>query len=652
MKHLENLNQQQKKAVLHTDGPLLVIAGAGTGKTRTITHRIAHLVAQGVPPEKILAITFTNKAAGEMRERITTMLGSETLRSEPSWYSNQKIVGPFIGTFHSLGVHILRTHGTALGIPKHFSIYDKDDSLRAIKKALKEAGLPKEEYPPQVFRSRISRAKGEGVNFETYQQQIGVGTHILRAVSEVWERYNEILKEEHALDFDDLLLLPLHLLQKNEEIRTYYQQRWSHIHIDEYQDTNRVQYELSKLLTNEKNNICVVGDMDQSIYSWRGARPRNMKSFEDDFKDVTIIPLAENYRSTPQILEAANKTIEKNTLRKEEMLTTSQLDGDKIGVALCGDEGAEAHFVAQQVEKYISDGVSPSEIAILFRTNFQSRALEEVFLKNALPYQVVGTRFFERREVKDVLGYISASLNRESISNVTRIANVPRRGIGKVTLMHMIRNELDQLSGRARDTVYSFYRILDDIAEYAEEHSVSEIITFTAKTSGLEAMLKDEGDEGMERLFNVRELAVLGKRYDQLPPYEGLLKFLEDAALASDQDALATADDSVKLMTVHAAKGLEFDYVFIVGLEEGLFPIQREDMKKDDQEEERRLFYVALTRARKRAVLTSASIRTIFGNTKSTLPSQFIADIGEENMEVLGLDDTNGWSGRGLLTIR
>ena len=650
MHHLEGLNEQQKQAAAHTDGPLLVVAGAGTGKTRAITHRIANLIATGVAPEKILAITFTNKAAAEMRERIHTMLKTEPLNRNGIPFENK---GPFIGTFHSLGVHILRNHGKAIGVPRHFSIYDRDDSLRAIKTSMKEAGLDTEEFAPNMIRALISRAKGEGVHCDEYRERAAAGTHVMQAVAETWERYEALLKEERGLDFDDLLLLPLALLRDTESVRSHYQEKWSHIHIDEYQDTNTVQYEISKILALRHRNICVVGDMDQSIYSWRGARPRNMKTFERDFPEVTKVPLAENYRSTPIILEAANRTIEKNTLRKEEKLYTNSTGGDAIGIALCGDEGAEARFVAEEAFNLIRQGVSASEIAVLFRTNFQSRALEEAFLHMNVPYQVVGTRFFERREVKDVLAYISASINRDAISHIKRIANTPRRGIGKVTLLHMVTNRTTELSPRAQDTVSSFYRILDSIAEYAQTHSVSEIVAHTAKTSGVEGMLKDEGDDGEERLFNVRELAALAKRYDHLPPQTGLLKFLEDAALAADQDAIKSSEDSVKLMTIHAAKGLEFDYVFITGLEDGLFPIRRDDMTKDDEEEERRLFYVALTRARKRAVLTYASIRTVFGNTQSTMPSSFIGDIGEDVMEVLGEHpgDTSGWGGRELLTI-
>lgn len=994
------LNPEQKKAVEHTSGPLMILAGAGAGKTRVITERIKALIKKGVAPERILAVTFTNKAAKEMRERVLKIIDSDEDINRPVAARHSGLGSPYVATFHSLGVALLREHATQLGIKRHFSIYDRADSTRAVKLALKRMGLDPKQYEPRAVLGAISRYKSEGNTAGEFHPKVtDTRRHTL---GRIWNEYEDILKKEGALDFDDLLLRTYTLLRDNEDVRTKLHQRWSHVHIDEYQDTNRVQFAITQMLTNADANICVVGDIDQcliggtnvtladgsqkrieniqkgelvlsnfgsgryaaaavtrttkrtysgdlvhittqsgetlvstpdhvhfagfhlgatpslsfvylmykkgigwrldttqtytkgqrvsvpgfvqrsnqehadatwviatcatpqkareleyilsltyriptvpfvarkglsvngyvhdqqalsrifssfdttesahtlladhglsleyphhrpqsksgnrynvritlcgdargktpmhrismsgsspadkktlvtngfsvrpsrkgsrswrfetatqdwavllnhltrlrslfpelhavfaariaktpdknkssllftpassvregmvlvtatgtctvvtsvttrpahnravydldiagthnfiangivthnSIYSWRGANLANLLSFEDEFPGTTLIVLEQNYRSTQHILEAANRVIEKNKKRKEKKLFTTNEAGDRIDVYSAYSEDDEARFVVDRATELIRSGVEPRDIAVLYRANFQSRALEQAFMYAGVPYQVLGTRFFDRAEVKDVLSYIRAGLNPDAHGDIARISSTPPRGIGKMTLATMLEGRESELNPALQKKVADFRSVLAAIGKAALTERPSEAIRFAVQKSGLEEKLRNGTEEDRERLENIKELATLASKYDELPPEEGIERLLEDASLATDQDSLEKDHNAVKLMTVHASKGLEFDYVCIVGLEEGLFPHERMGDSGDvDEEEERRLFYVALTRARKKVLLTHAVIRTIYGSQSIQTASQFIDDIDDEHLERL-----------------
>jgi len=639
MNHLEALNERQKEAVTTTEGPLLILAGAGAGKTKTITHRILHLITQGVAPHSILAITFTNKAAKEMRERVERLL--EYRRMDEM---------PFVSTFHSLGVHIIKENARLLDLPRHFSIFDRSDSKRAVKDALTEAGIDSKQFDPGKILSVISREKGNAQTAESYGAKAG-NQYFPRIVADVWQRYENILKKEKALDFDDLLLKTVMLLRKHSDILERYQDIWKYVHIDEYQDTNKVQYSIAKMLAKKHKNICVVGDIDQMIYSWRGADIQNILNFEEDYPEAKVVLLEENYRSTQTILTAANRVIEKNKMRREKKLFTKNGEGERIGVFGGFDEADEADFIAEKVKALRQQGVSLKEIAVLYRANFQSRVLEEAFLTHNLPYQVLGTRFFERKEIKDILSYLKAALNPESQADIKRAIGVPARGIGKVTLLKILAGQKDTLPTATKKKVDEFYITLNAISEKAKISKPSETIKYIFKITGIEELLRKAGtDEDLERLENIKELVTLATKYDGLGPEEGIENLISDAALATDQDSLIKNQDAVKLMTVHAAKGLEFDYVFITGLEENLFPHRKPDTSEEriDTEEERRLFYVALTRARKKLFLSYAGMRTIFGSKQVNIPSEFMIEMDDDLIQA---EERTGTRKTGIKTI-
>lgn len=628
MDHLKGLNEQQKQAVLQKDGPILIIAGAGAGKTKTITHRILHLIKEGTAPENILAITFTNKAAKEMRDRVEKVISEDKKLNLPMRFTSK----PFVSTFHSLGVHILKENSRLIGLTRHFSIMDRDDSLKLIKDCLKKLDIDPKQFEPSKILNIISREKGDLKNAQSYAEfsEQKKGYSLQAIVANVWPLYEQKLAEEKALDFDDLLLKTYLLLKNHKEVLEKYQNIWKYIHIDEYQDTNKVQYMTTKLLAEKNRNICVVGDIDQSIYSWRGADIQNILDFEKDYPEAKVILLEENYRSTQTILTAANDVIKKNKLRREKNLFTKNAEGEMISFFRAGNETEEARFIATKSKEIIANGTDPREIAVLYRANFQSRVLEEAFLAESVPYQVLGTKFFERKEVKDVLSFLRASVNPESLSDIKRIINVPARGIGKVTVLKIFAGEKEKLPIGVREKVNGFFKLLEKIKKEVENKKPSDVIKFIIKESGLEIELQRGTDEDKERLENMRELATLAIKYDHLPKPEGVEKLLEEAALATDQDSLIKNENAVKLMTVHAAKGLEFDYVFITGLEADLFPHQpvgKEEKTPEEMEEERRLFYVALTRARKKLFLTYAEMRTIYGSQQMNLPSEFLGDI-------------------------
>ena len=623
----EGLNDAQKTAVTSTDGPVLVIAGAGAGKTRVIAHRILEIVRKGTAPEQILAITFTNKAASEMRERVHGLLGVTEDRPPEASGGRSSGAAPFVSTFHSLGLQIIKENAKLLGFKRTPTIYDRGDSLREIKSALKQVGT--EEIEPRSALGTISKQKGQGVTHDIFTEK--TATPRDRLIAQVWLIYEQALRKDGAVDFDDLLLRSMLLLRTNKEIRERYQNRWRFVHIDEYQDTNSVQAEMAELLIGPARNICAVGDIDQTIYGWRGAEIANMLMFEKKFPGAKIILLEENYRSTKTILAAANEVIAKNVYRREKNLYTKNVDGEPLGIYQAFDETDEAGFIARKVKEGIMEGKKPKDFCVLYRANFQSRAIEEQLLAADIPYQVLGTRFFERKEVKDVLSFIKTAIF-ETPADLARIANVPPRGIGKVTLLKLLNGKENELTGAVREKIHSLHLLLQKIKMGAEELKPSELVRFVITESGLERMMKEDKLEGPERLENLRELVSLATRYDNTPVHiEGLHQFLENAALQSDQDELKEDSNAVRLMTVHASKGLEFPNVFITGLEEGLFPYERMggDGEDRDDEEERRLMYVAITRAQKKVFLTFASYRTVFGSKNSTIPSQFLSDISD-----------------------
>ncbi len=628
MNYLENLNSEQKKAVLETEGPVLIVAGAGAGKTKTITHRIMHIIANGIPAKNILAITFTNKAAREMRDRVSLMLNSQmgTLRESRGV--------PFISTFHALGVFMIKENAELLKLPRHFNIFDTADSKKIIKDVLVSLGLDPKEHLDKV-RHIISGEKGRGVTASEYTDR-GAYDFTSELVKKVWPKYEEKLKAEHALDFDDLLLKSLNLLKKNKEILKMYQDRFKYIHIDEYQDTNKVQNEMVELLARGHGNICVVGDTDQNIYSWRGAEIKNMLHFERTYPEVKTFFLEQNYRSTKNILAVANTIIEKNSFRIPKKLFTENGSGEKIGIFEGRGETDEAHFIALKSKELLESGVKSEDIAVLYRANFQSRVLEEAFLAYGVPYQMLGTKFFERKETKDVLSYIKASLNEENVSDFLRVINIPTRGIGKTTIQKILMGKESELPENTRVKINNFRKMLLDFRNILMTEKVSDSIKYIIKKTGLEEMYNTGLEEDTERLENIMELVSFATGYDEYLGEDGVEKFLTDATLATDQDSMTEEKNGVKLMTVHASKGLEFKYVFICGLEADLFPHKRMyETKKsgEDSEEERRLFYVAVTRAEHKLFLTWARSRTIFGGIQINSPSEFLDDIPSEYTE-------------------
>ena len=618
MEYLRGLNERQKEAVLHTSGPLLIIAGAGAGKTKTITHRIAYMVDTGTPASSILAVTFTNKAAGEMRERITSLLASG-----PDGGRTGGIV-PFTTTFHSLGVRILREFAAQAGIPRSFVIWDRDDSLRALKRILTDAGV-ETRFPPRQVLSRISKEKGNGMSAETFLER--ASSSYTQEIAAAWQSYETALKREGALDFDDLLSRTLSILQSDPVTLQKLQSRWQHLTIDEYQDTNQAQYEIARLIAGERQNLCVVGDIDQNIYSWRGADITHLLSFEKTFPGTKVGLLEENSRAAQPILTAANAVIAKNTRRFEKRLITGNPTGEAITLFAGETDRDESFFIARSVRELLGSGVRASEIAVLFRENFQSRALEEAFIQIGLPYRVLGVRFFDRAEVKDMLAYLRGSLNAASFIDFTRAAGTPPRGIGKTTLDKLSKGDDAALSPAIRAKVANFRALLERIRVAVTTMPASDAVRCALKESGVEEMLGHGSEEDKERLNNVFELVAHSVRYDELPAPEGIERLLEDAALMGEQDTLEERKEAVSLMTVHASKGLEFDAVFVTGLEHGLFPSERESDEDRDAEEERRLFYVALTRARSLLYLTLAGSRLRYGSREHTVPSAFLDDI-------------------------
>lgn len=617
MQYLHGLNEAQKEAVLTTEGPVSVLAGAGSGKTKVLTTRIYHLIRNGTPAERILAVTFTNKAAREMRERLSHMLDDAKL--------------PTVVTFHGLGRILLERFGSRIDVPRYFAIFDRDDSERAIKEALKALDVDPKEVPPRAILSRISKAKGDGLGAKDFRTKHAHESFRARITAECWLRYEETLKREKSLDFDDLIALPATLLREHADIREQAQQLFSYIHVDEFQDTNALQAELANMLSRTHKNIFVVGDIDQCIYTWRGATIENLLSFEDTYPGAHAIVLAHNYRSTKTIVDTANRIIEKNRNRKEKVAVTDNDEGEPVRIHVAFTADGEARWIADEVRHQMLGGVPAEEIAVLYRTNFQSRALEEAMLRGRIPYKLLGTRFLDRKEVKDVLAWVRLALEPTRETDRMRAVQFPARGIGKVTLGKLAAGQREVLKAGERAKVEAFESLVNELHDASQTMEPSAFVRLVIERSGMEAALQKGGEEDAERLENVKELATLASRYDATPGTEGVNNFLADTALAGDQDEIDRdqSKTGVTLMTVHASKGLEFETVFVTGLEEGLFPHQGMDDEKRDEEEERRLFYVAVTRARKRLILTLARVRKIYGVDTMSAPSSFIHDIDE-----------------------
>ncbi|MFA6407916.1 MAG: UvrD-helicase domain-containing protein [Candidatus Paceibacterota bacterium] len=629
MKYLEGLNDAQRRAVLATDGPVSVLAGAGSGKTRVLATRVYHLVRSGVPTDQILAVTFTNKAAREMRERVRAMLSvpHEAVSCGQQASSSDGI--PFIATFHGLGRELLESYGLVIGIPRFFSVYDRDDSEKAIAGALKALDVSTKELSPRAVLGRISRAKGEGVRAGEFSEKYGRSSFGGRIVADVWLRYEKTLKAEKALDFDDLIAEPVRLLEEHPEVLEAAQKRWQYIHIDEYQDTNGLQERLAGFLAEKHRNLFVVGDGDQAIYGWRGAKMENILNFDKKYPEAQTVILERNYRSTKNLVDAANAIIAKNKNRKDKRSTTEQGAGEPIVMHIAGSAEGEARWVAQKIKELVKNGTRPEEIAILFRTNFQSRALEEGLLHAGVPYKLLGTRFFGRKEVKDALAWMRLAMDPTREVDKIRAAASPPRGIGAVTLGKLAAGQRSTLGPANLAKVEQFERVIEELADAADACVPSEFVKLVIEKSGMRRALVDEGtEEDRERFENIEELASVAARYDANPGKESISLFLAEAALASDQDELDQGEKTgVTLMTVHAAKGLEFDTVFVTGMEEGLFPHSAMGDGKRDDEEERRLFYVAVTRAKTRLFLTLARVRKIYGADTFAEPSSFLADI-------------------------
>jgi DNA helicase-2/ATP-dependent DNA helicase PcrA len=641
MEILEGLTEAQKRAVTHGDGPLLVVAGAGSGKTRVITRRIAHLIHHGADPRSILAITFTNKAAGEMADRVAQLGVSK---------------GAWVSTFHSFCARILRMYGERIGLARDFSIFDETDTRRCVKTTLSELGLDSTNWPPRKMRAHISRIKNE---LEQGICDLESGGFREKTIAKVIRRYNDVLARNGALDFDDLLGKTAELLE-DDESRRMLQNRFRYILIDEYQDTNHAQYTIARRLTGAGCNICATGDPDQSIYGWRGADISNILNFEKDFPEVTVIKLEANFRSRKEILSAASTLIANNSARIERDLKATLEEPGTVAVTELHDEQDEASHIVKGVTGLIEKGSKAGQCAVFYRVNAMSRALEDAFAEAGVPYVIVGgVEFYRRKEVKDVLSYLRAILNREDDISFERIVNNPPRGIGKVTIEKLrVKAALEGsglngflrerryggLAGSAAQKKLDAFAELMDAIEAAMEGSAADAVRKVIDLTGYEASVSEDEPD---RLENLAELVTAAQRFDSTDEEGGVRGFLEKAALVSDIDDYEGPTDKVVLMTVHAAKGLEFDHVFIAGLEEGLFPHDRSLARTKDIEEERRLCYVALTRARKTTVLTHVRLRMIHGTSCAQMPSRFLGELPSDcvtwqKLELPKLDSSAG----------
>ncbi len=622
MNYLNGLNEKQKEAVLHVDGPCLVIAGAGSGKTKVLTTRIAYLIEQKIPSYNILAITFTNKAAKEMRERLEVLVPDNNT---------------FVGTFHALGVRIIRENAPLLGLDRNFTIIDSDDALSIIKKIIKDNGYDPKLATPGYIRNRISKIKNEMLTneeinkfFNTPQDQIA---------EKVYYDYNDILKKNNSVDFDDLLLLPVKLFINNKDILESYQDRFKYILIDEYQDTNDVQYKLSRLLASKYHNIFVVGDPDQSIYMFRGANFHNILNFEKDYKNAAVIALEENYRSTKNILDAANSVIKNNKERKEKNLWSNNGEGTKTKYLRAYDDRHEIQLVLDEIKKLLSEGYQKNDIAVLYRTNAQSRLVEEMFLKANIPYKVVGSYYFySRKEIKDLLCYLRLILNNDDEISLRRVINVPKRGIGTSTIAKLEAEAKDKgismFQAISKGKEQLFKELILHLTQESENLTLTELIELILEETGIREEYENENNlESELRLENLEEFKSITKTFEERTGSVSLADFLEEVSLIADISEHQEQDDVVTLMTVHSAKGLEFSVVFLIGMEDGIFPHQN-SFSNDGLEEERRLCYVGITRAKEKLFISNAKRRMLYGKDVINPPSRFIKEITPELLEV------------------
>lgn len=623
MDYLEKLNPAQKEAVLHNEGPCLVIAGAGSGKTKVLTTRIAHLIENGVSPYEILAITFTNKAAKEMRDRLNVLVPNNNA---------------FVGTFHSFGLRIIRENYLKMGLDRNFTIIDSDDVLSIIKKILKEKGYDPKECAPSYIRNRISFIKNEMLSDAEIEKYMTSDAE--QIASEVYFEYRRRLKLNNSVDFDDLLSLPVELFLKYPDTLEHYQEKFKYILIDEYQDTNEVQYKLSKLLAKKYQNIFVVGDPDQSIYMFRGANFRNILNFEKDYQNTKVIPLEENYRSTKMILDAANSVIKNNKERKEKNLRSNNGTGVKVKYLRSYDEKHEITLVLEEIKHLLEEGYQKKDIAVFYRTNAQARVVEEQFLKANIPYKVVGSYYFySRKEIKDLICYLRLVLNPHDEISLRRVINVPKRKIGASTIasIETIANEkgISMFDAMEKGKELDLKHLILELQKDSESMSLTELIDDILEKSGMKEEL--ENDPSLEselRLDNLMEFKSITATFEENTGSVNLGDFLEEISLIADISEHKEVDDVVTLMTIHSAKGLEFDVVFLVGMEEGIFPHANALMERDGIEEERRLMYVGITRARKLLYLTNAKRRMLYGKDNSNPPSRFIEEIDDSLLEM------------------
>lgn len=630
MNILDKLNNRQKEAVVTTEGPLLILAGAGSGKTRVLTHRIAYLIKEKrVSPANILAITFTNKAAQEMKDRVESLLG---------------YVGDiWVSTFHSACVRILRRDIEKIGYDKNFVIYDTQDQKSLVSDCIKELDLNEKQYTPKGMLSAISKAKDKMVSPDEYLLEFG-NDYRNKKVADVYRLYQKKLKKDNALDFDDIIIKIIELFKKDEEILRYYQDRFRYIMVDEYQDTNRPQYEFVNLLAKRYRNLCVVGDDDQSIYGWRGADIKNILDFEKDYPEAKVIKLEQNYRSTQIILDAANNVIDNNIKRKKKQLWTDNKDGEKIVVCEVQNEREEANFIIDRIKDLIANGKKYSDFAILYRTNAQSRIFEEACMMNDIPYKLVGAlRFYDRKEIKDIIAYLRLLVNPYDDVSLKRIINVPKRGIGESTVsaLEQYAREHDtsmyfaipdvELKGRARKVLDNFKKFIDDLTNQLDFMTITEVIDhILEKTGYMDELKEDDTKESESRIENINEFIGAAREFMETSEDKSLESFLSGITLVSDIDTAGDIGESVVLMTLHSAKGLEFPVVFMAGMEEGIFPSSMSFIDEHELEEERRLCYVGITRAKERLFMTYARTRNLYGKPQYNTASRFINEIPQD----------------------
>ena len=624
--NLDTLNETQLEAVKITDGPLLILAGPGSGKTRVITYKIAYLLEQGkAKPWEVLAITFTNKAAKEMKERLHNLI-------------EEDIKGMQISTFHSFGLRVIKEYYDFFGLDRTFTIIDESDSISLIKKIIKELNFDEKKYIPRAIKNKISGAKNELLNPEGFK--VFARTPYDEDVVKIYKKYEEKLKRNSSVDFDDLLMLPIELFRKDKEALEHYQNRYKYVFIDEYQDTNEAQYLLSKMISDKYKNICVVGDESQSIYSWRGANYKNILNFEKDYKNAKVILLEQNYRSTKTILEAANSVIKNNKEKKDKHLWTLNGKGSKIKYLRCYDEKDEILNIINTIKKFKSEGIPYKEMVVLYRTNAQSQSIERGFIENTIPYKVVGSyAYFNRKEIKDLVAYLRLINNEKDDVSLIRAMNAPKRGIGAKTIekleLNANENNVSIFDSITSGKELAFKNLILDIKEKMKDKSFVDLVELVLDESGLKDEYKEKTIENESRLENLEEFKSIARNFEDYNPSATLEEFLIEISLISDVKEASDCDEVVTLMTMHAVKGLEFDVVFITGLEEGLFPHSNSMFDESELEEERRLFYVAITRAKKVLYLTNARSRMLFGQIKSNLPSRFIEEINQEDIEKL-----------------